>query len=330
VGGGAEKSMTTISDSLTQMGFTSLLIGVNREIASASVATNSRRISLRRKWRSGPITWFIALLQLRLNVRQNGINIAVLNGELAESLGIFLSRKIKLVVVEHSGSAWNRYPSLGTLVRTQLRRRGATWVAVSSNLKIAGVPDSKIKRIPNPISVDSTSNATHPRSSNRQGNPRLIFIGRLAPEKDPLLFLEIARASKMKSLVIGNGPMYEQAMKFDCPEAEFLGFVENPWIFIREEDLILFTSIFEGDGMAIAETLIRGCPLLIRRFEGHERFHLPITNTFTTADEAVVLIERHQRDFGALKVSRELKDSEIRNRDPKRVAKLWRELLLQQ
>ncbi len=328
-GGGAEKSISTVHESLKSMGFPSILIGINQDPTPERFETNSSHISLGRKWRSGIITWCVALYRLRLILKRHVIDTVVLNGELAESLGTFLPRTTRLVVVEHSGFAWNRFPLLGKWIRHQIKRREAIWVAVSNNLNVRGIPESKIKRIPNPISIEQDDDNGCRKNLQSKRDPRVVFVGRLVPEKDPLLFLEISKASQMKSLLIGNGPLLHQIMKLGYSDTEFLGFVQNPWDFIEKEDLILCTSVFEGDGMAIAEAIMRGCPLLVRRFAGYERFCLPTVNTFSTRDEAVQIIKDHRGNFGELKAPEETTIFEIRNRDPKRIAALWKQLLIQ-
>lgn len=328
-GGGAEKSIETISGSLENLGMNTILVGVNSGSDPRELGNGITKVSLGRKWRSGPFTWLLALYHLRKLLSLQSINVVVLNGELPESLGIFLSWRIRLLVVEHSGSAWNRFPKLGKYVRAQLRRRKTTWVAVSNNLEIAGVPETEIRRIPNPIPFYPKDQPSRSSRPSPKVEPKLVFLGRLAKEKNPILFLEIARASGMNSRVIGTGPLLKQAMEFGCPGVEFLGFVSDPWEFISSNDLILCTSNFEGDGMAIAETIIRGNPLLIRRFTGYERFRLSERNTFANKDDAIQKIRRHRFDFSELRAPQDITDFERANRNPQVIAKEWQKLLLE-
>lgn len=96
-----------------------------------------------------------------------------------------------------------------------------------------------------------------------------IFVGRLAPEKNPLRLLECAQLTKQSIPnftldIYGDGPLFntlqERIIQMELQNTVYLkGFVDNKAIY-QNYDLLWVTSNFEGFGLVIIEAMANGIP----------------------------------------------------------------------
>ncbi len=84
---------------------------------------------------------------------------------------------------------------------------------------------------------------------------KIIFIGRLVDQKDPITFVKalniIKKKIKFKAIIIGRGIYYYNLKKFIydnnmVSNVKFVGWQNNPYKFLRRSDLLVLTSKYEG------------------------------------------------------------------------------------
>lgn len=131
-----------------------------------------------------------------------------------------------------------------------------------------GVPDSKIRVMPNPLSEDDI-----PVSElGSYDTKRVIFVGRLAGQKGPELFVETCKALK-QILPASNFAMFtdneeysEIRQQIDNPrlDIQYSGFVdwESRGTAFGNASALLVPSRAEPFGMVILEGMERGVPVL--------------------------------------------------------------------
>ena len=106
---------------------------------------------------------------------------------------------------------------------------------------------------------------------------RILTIGRLANQKGYDIALEACKILKEKGIEfkwysLGVGPLKEEIEKYineNNLENNFklLGVKSNPYPFIRDCDIYVQTSRFEGFGIAIAEARMLNKPVVTTRFD---------------------------------------------------------------
>lgn len=163
----------------------------------------------------------------------------------------------------------------------QLARTLAAWwsggvdrlVAMSPDLRdelSQFVPSQRIVAIRDPFLDDDVPVVAR---SGRPSSPlSLLFVGRLEPQKNPLLAL--ATAARLRDLgtaftltIVGGGAM-EQAVHKEVARlglADYVtlhGHIANPASFFREADMLLMTSRYEGVPAVIGEALVAGMPFV--------------------------------------------------------------------
>ena len=84
---------------------------------------------------------------------------------------------------------------------------------------------------------------------------KIIFIGRLVDQKDPITFVKalniVKKKIKFKAIIIGRGIYYYSLKKFVydnnmVSNVKFVGWQNNPYKFLRRSDLLVLTSKYEG------------------------------------------------------------------------------------
>jgi glycosyltransferase involved in cell wall biosynthesis len=107
------------------------------------------------------------------------------------------------------------------------------------------------------------------------GELRLISVGRLDPEKNPLLLLDVlarlrGRGGRWRLTVVGDGPVRPaveaRAKELELGEAvEFLGYVPNGerlWSHYRASNAFLHVSLTEGLPQVLFEAQAAGLPIV--------------------------------------------------------------------
>lgn len=106
----------------------------------------------------------------------------------------------------------------------------------------------------------------------------LIFVGRLSKQKNPKKFIRILNrivkaGQRVQAALIGEGEEYKACcqliQKYHLEEkVKMLGFLENPYPVIRQSRILCMTSEEEGFGLAVAEAMVLGVPVLVSEVGG--------------------------------------------------------------
>ena len=95
----------------------------------------------------------------------------------------------------------------------------------------------------------------------------VLWVGRLVPEKRPLLALRAAAAAGLPITFLGDGPLrgelFQQARQLGVTgSVRLLGFTPDPWSVYAAHRVLLLTSRYETFGNVIAESLAAGRPVV--------------------------------------------------------------------
>lgn len=134
-------------------------------------------------------------------------------------------------------------------------------------LKAAGVPESKIKVLPNatniPVAVTKTENKIC----------TFLFVGRFAHNKGIAVLLQAIKElnaqgfkNKMHFNLVGKGPLFEQMIRdFNLPNITFAGFANDEQLkqFYTSSDAFVFPTLFEGMPTVVLEAMSYELPVIV-------------------------------------------------------------------
>ena len=140
--------------------------------------------------------------------------------------------------------------------------------------------NSKIVNINNGFDFDTIRNLSEEKIGWINERVTIIAIGRLVEQKNFSLLIDAAEILRSKNvdfemLIIGEGYQREllnmkiSKLKMDN-YIKLIGYVNNPYPYLKKSDVICLTSIAEGFPTVIAEALILGCPFVATNVAGIE------------------------------------------------------------
>jgi len=219
-----------------------------------------------------------AIMRLRTTLKSDRPEVVHTHGYKALIYAMFArSRRSRLVVTHHGDTGHDRLARLyERLARSAYRRVDCVFSvsnATTEALAAAGVPRSKLRTVPNPVSLPA------PRSpaSRRRRAPPLLFLGRLSKEKglDVLLrALASPRTPKELTLdVAGDGPCADEWKKLATElglngRVRWLGVRRDVPELLAQSRALVLPSHREGLPLAVLEASSCEVPVVASRVGG--------------------------------------------------------------
>jgi glycosyltransferase involved in cell wall biosynthesis len=215
----------------------------------------------------------------------------------ALALGASTLRPVPLVVTWHNAVLGQGWSAVGGRLLQRFVARGADLtLGASTDLVVEarrlGARNARL----GPVAAPVLGKATVPREAVRRDlglterDVMIVTIGRLAPQKNLGLVLEIARSlrdhSELRFLIAGEGPLRDELadrVKADSSNVVLLGHYDDIASLLGAADLALLTSAWEARALAAQEALLSGVPLVSTRVGGIEEL----------VDGAAVLFDPH-------------------------------------
>ena len=138
---------------------------------------------------------------------------------------------------------------------------------------------------------------------DKNGIINLITVGRIDNATKRLdRIAEICKSLKAKGItafkwrIVGDGPDFEKNMQlvedFNIGDVvEFVGAKINPYPYIKNSDLFVLTSDYEGYPMVIGESLLLGVPVITTSFAAASEMVTPGVNGYITGMNTEELLE---------------------------------------
>lgn len=278
-GGGAERVMVTLANGIAQRGYAVDLVLAKAEGPYlGDVAENVRVVDLRAARVATSLPGLVRYLRRERPVAMlSALNHANVIAVLARRLA---GVPVRLVISEHSNFSTSKANALSW--RGRMIGHFMRWAYPYADRIVAvseGVAHDlanhfrlqSIEAIYNPIVTDalktlSCAEANHPWLTARHA-PVVLGVGRLAPEKDfSTLIKAFARLRETRDarlIILGEGelrsPLEALVRQFGLQEVVSLpGFVSNPYAFMRQADLFVLSSAWEGLPTVLVEAMACG------------------------------------------------------------------------
>lgn len=239
----------------------------------------------------------LTILKLRKLKKDQGFDIVISHGELANIPNALSGGRAILTVHENRLSAVKDFQ--GKLVNKIIQRIYTLpnifkIVTVSKGIKESfirkfNLDDIQIDTIYNPFDINSIKGLSRKpleQYNTLFSNPIIISVGRLTTAKGQWHMLRAFKEIKkklpeVKLVVLGDGSLKEDLITLssnelnmktydvwsDCSYDEtydvyFLGFKNNPFKFIAHAKILWMTSLWEGFGNTIVESMACGVPVV--------------------------------------------------------------------
>jgi len=173
------------------------------------------------------------------------------------------------------------------------RTRGAFWLrrAILRNTALAaisaeierqwlamGLPRSRVVRMASGVDAEHFRPGPSGAESSLGGHPRIVFTGRLHPQKNLDTLLDawpaVVRGSGARLFVVGHGPDRERLQRRAAAlgvadHVQFTGAVDDPVEILRAADAFVLPSVAEGMSNSLLEAMATGLPCLASRIGGN-------------------------------------------------------------
>ena len=324
-GGGAERAMNLVANELSSRGWPIALVPINSSEPDL-IVPRCEVFPLSRKWQGGLLGTLASILKFNKVVRAFDPTVIILNCDLPELFGSLLLSKRTLVVLQHSSKPWDTRVTLGRIIRRILKLRNTVWIGVSNHLEIWPFGSSPTAVLTNPFSPGDDGDF-RPTSNKLK---RILFVGRLSPEKRPNLAVEVAFKLGVSAKFVGDGELLH-ALKQSASQRQmrihFAGWQKKPWSMVEGGDLLIIPSSYEGDGLIVVEALQMKIPFLLSNISDFKRFELPSRNYCENLDDFVSRAHEYSEKLDELIVPEEIATRTLMPREIKVIGNDWETFL---
>jgi glycosyltransferase involved in cell wall biosynthesis len=220
----------------------------------------------------------VALARLRARVRQVRPEVIHTHSFLPGLWARLVRADLPLVATVHNAYPYFHDQDLRSRMKRGLESAALRWrrariTCVSDGVLAAlpaGWPAAEV--VENGVMIERIrALAGERRRRTHGGGTLLVSAGRLEQQKgyDLLLsaFAQLRRGREVRLILVGEGSergaLEAQARRLGIADAvEFAGFVRNPFPLMRDADLYVSSSRYEGFGQAILESMSLGVPVV--------------------------------------------------------------------
>lgn len=173
-----------------------------------------------------------------------------------------------------------------------------------------------IEVLPNGIDTklfEKEVNREYVRKKYKINEPLVLFVGRVAKEKNLELIIEasqhvINKINKVKFMIVGKGPALEYYKDLTLKKGVseyfiFTGYVEQEELIsiYKSADVFVFPSLFDTQGLVVLEALAAGLPAVVQKESASAEFVLDnicgyhFSDVRDFADKIIYAIENREK-----------------------------------
>lgn len=277
-GGGAERVILTLLKNFDLDKVKPILMVINLEGALVNqIPKNIQIINLNKKRIRNSV---ISMIREINRIKPDGI-MTILTRLNITLLAIkpFLKGKPRIIVRETSLPSQKFGKKFKLLYRTFYPRADKV-IAISKGvakdlISFANLDENIIEVIYNPVDLELIKHKAEEKIKHkwlvRKTIPVVVGIGRLIPAKDFNALIKaikiVNKTTPCRLLILGEGPeqenLIEKIKEYGLESKVCLtGFMENPYPYLKQSDLFVLSSRWEGFGLVIVESLLLNTPVV--------------------------------------------------------------------
>lgn len=282
-GGGAERAMLNLARGFSQQGLSVDLVLLRKEGAYLDLLPSEVNII---DLGGGKLWQCLPALANYLRKSRPPVMLSTLDDTNLAAIWMRKLTGVKTRLVVNVQNTISQEAQRSTSLKTQFMPLFTRWFfdwadaavpvseGVGADLRAIGVRDELIQVIHNPVVTPdllerAQSAIEHPWFESEI--PVLISVGRLAPQKNyPLLleaFAKVRQSRPLRLMILGEGEeraaLEAQIERLGIGADVLLpGFVSNPYAYLRQADLFVLSSWFEGLPTVLIEAMAVGTPVV--------------------------------------------------------------------
>tara|TARA_B100000902_G_C27318423_1_gene922749 strand:+ start:1224 stop:2357 length:1134 start_codon:yes stop_codon:yes gene_type:complete len=291
--GGIERSLSRVSRGLIEKGNEVILLSNEVSIEGKSYFEESINLiqidtpfSNKRSLFFQFLNSLFLFFKFKKIINKNNIDIilAAKNFPLAIFLKTFSTNKFKLILREavdpYVAAKNQRFfitRKIIIFLKKKLYPRADKVIAISEGVRNSLIenfnfPSKKIDVIYNPAADNRILKLSKEKTENYTFDGyTFINIGRLAKQKDQLTLLKAFKITldkfKCNLIIIGEGTERNNLERYIAENSleknvKLLGYQSNPWKYLSKSNLFVLSSIWEGFGNVIVESMALGIPVI--------------------------------------------------------------------
>ena len=211
--------------------------------------------------------------EIRRLVKKYRPDIIHAHGYTASVLCALSMVKVPIISHLHGNPPWIRQVNFRTLLYGLSSKRFKCIIGVSEEVlsenTFYNIFKTKALVQSNPINIDKIRKLASDGEITEQYD--IAFVGAFREAKNPIGFIKIISAvdaiKPVKAVMIGSGPQWERVVeeikRYDLREhIKLTGKVSNPYGYIKNSKIMCAPRKWEGYGLAIAEALALGKPIV--------------------------------------------------------------------
>lgn len=279
IGGGAEKTVANLSKALAND--YNIYIAVFRD-TKTKYAYNGELIPLsrgRNRTIAKKISFVLrAIPKLKKLKKEKYIDYSISFLTQADALNV-LSKTNKsktFISIRNTDSILMQSKSLKLITRMSCKKCDHI-IAISKQVKDDlitnfGIDSNKISTIYNPALQANFSKTQKPPQKPKLTGKICVNVARLAEQKGQWHLIRafskvVKNIPDAKLIILGQGPMKESLEKLINDyqlnnNVYLMGFVDNPYHYMKKADCFVFSSLYEGLGNALLEAMSCGTPVI--------------------------------------------------------------------
>ncbi len=170
----------------------------------------------------------------------------------------------------------------GAFLLRRLILLNTAFAAISAEIdrewRVLGVPEKRLIRMASGVDAETFRPGPSPIEPALLPPPRVVFTGRLHPQKNlPLLlaaWAAVVRRSSANLILIGPGNERQSLMDLAgslgiSDRVQFVGTVDNPADYLRAADLFVLPSVAEGMSNSLLEAMATALPCVVSGIGGN-------------------------------------------------------------
>ena len=189
-------------------------------------------------------------------------------------------KNCKLISHIHNNSLWIRKICIKSMIFLLSSLKADKILVVSNSIKNEFIfkrfITKKIVCVNNPVIREKIISKVE--NNKKEIKYDICCIARLSEAKDPMKFLKIIfelvkNNKELKVIWVGDGEMKNEVLSKAnemqlIDNISFLGFKENPYVYLNQSKVFMLTSKWEGYGLVAFEALTLGKPCVVSNVGG--------------------------------------------------------------